>query len=108
MVLFTVAQARPTPAWADTGEWSAPIKLSVGPDGWFPTVAADDKGKVFVVWQGSVPASAQRDISALYYTAFDGKAWSPPNDIHLVSPSGIAIRSSLLFDLRGRLDLIYK
>jgi hypothetical protein len=98
----------PTPTWADTGTWSAPIKIANGPDGWFPDVAADDAGRVYVVWQGSLPEENKHDLSALYYAGFDGHAWSTPNDIALISPAGHAIRSSILVDDRGMVDLIYK
>jgi hypothetical protein len=107
-VLLIAIGTWPVPALAETGVWSAPVKLSDGKDGWFPTVAADDSGRVFVVWQGSVPDQTKRDLSALYYTGYDGQTWSTPNDIQLISPSGVALRSSLLFDPWGHLDLIYK
>jgi BNR repeat-like domain len=103
--------------------WSQPAVISSGPDGWFPDVAADDRGRVHVVWQGSLPEVASenspaagsaggelsiKDVSALYYARWDGKSWSRPRDIALIAPQGHALRSSLAVDLADRLHLIYK
>ncbi|HEY3111120.1 MAG TPA: hypothetical protein VGL23_20340, partial [Chloroflexota bacterium] len=103
--------------------WSEPTVVSPGPDGWFPDVAADDRGRVHVVWQGSFPDVAAaialsagtgstklstKDVSALYYAHWDGRSWSRPRDIALIAPEGHALRSSLAVDGADRLHLIYK
>jgi hypothetical protein len=99
--------------------WSEPVVVSPPPDGWFPDVAADDRGRVHVVWQGSFPDVAgsigteptqltAKNISALYYAFSDGKGWSTPRDIALIAPEGHALRSSLTVDAADQLHLIYK
>jgi len=108
---------------ADRVVWSEPVTVSPGPDGWFPDIAADDRGRVHVVWQGSFPDVAAavalptggesgqlsaKDVSALYYAHSDGRSWSRPRDIALIAPEGHALRSSLAVDGADRLHLIYK
>ena len=113
------APARPPSGWSGASRSS----LSSGSDGWFPDVAADDRGRVHVVWQGGfadVAAAAAlsaggeseqlsaKDVSALFYTHWDGRSWSRPRDIALIAPEGHALRSSLAVDQADRLHLVYK
>ena len=120
-------------AQADTGPWSAPIKVSGDTaGGWFPDVAADDFGNVHVVWNGGFPdlvdveteptAPVRRQVSldaeatpvpvadqvaALFHVGRFGDSWSQPNDIALIW-QGHALRSSVAVDLAGRVHLLYK
>src|SRR5204862_3245038 len=58
---------------------------------------------------GVEPAQpSAKNISALYYAFWDGKGWSKPRDIALISPEGHALRSSLVVDPADQLHLIYK
>jgi hypothetical protein len=110
---------------ADRLGWSQPVVVSTnGSDGWYPDVAADDRGRVHVVWQGSyadVAAAAAappprgestelsaKDVSALYYSRLDSRGWSRPRDVALIAPEGHALRSSLVVDQSDRLHLVYK
>ena len=95
------------------------MKISGDTSGpWFPDVAADDYGNVHVVWNGPfadnppadslvktalAPAGARpgaalvrpgREVGALYYTRWDGRAWTEPADVALIWV-GHALRSSI-------------
>lgn len=67
------------PLHAQEGGWSEPYAL--GPY-WFPDVAADNTGRVHVVWSDS---DAQYDM-VMYATSPDGLAWSTPLDIAAYPP----------------------
>ena len=128
--LFATCLLLPGFAEAATGPWSAPVKISGNSDaGWFPAVAADNAGNVYVVWNGSfadgpksdaqaqaaeavaqatgsrTTGSAVGQVAALYFTHWNGKSWTKPNDIGL-DWWGAALRSSLVTDQTGRLHLI--
>lgn len=98
----------PGSAEAGTGSWSTPVEISGKVGGWFPDVAADNSGRVHVVWQSGFSDTTSVDIAALYYAGRFQGTWSTPNDIALVSPAGVALRSSIAADQEGRLHLIYK
>lgn len=113
----------PGRAGADTGPWSRPVKISTGQSGWFPDVAAADDGRVHVVWNQSQPEETEKDpveevleeeglvqpsvrvLSALYYSRWDGKSWTKPNDI-AVAQKGVALRSALAVDGAGHTHLL--
>lgn len=97
----------PPHAEADTGSWSKPVMVSRGERGWFPDVAADDAGRVHVVWSGSSDFEV-RDDAPLYYAGWDGQAWTQPNDIALIAPRTATTRSALAVDKAGRVHLLYR
>lgn len=98
----------PAPILAETGPWSEPVRISEDPSGWFPDVAADDDGRVHVVWQGGASRRSRFDVSSLFYARKADGSWSRPNDIALISPRGHALRSSIATDSDGRVHLVYK
>ncbi|HEX9015137.1 MAG TPA: hypothetical protein VF960_03935, partial [Chloroflexota bacterium] len=84
----------------NTGVWSTPIQLSGAAASnwaWWPAVAADDAGNVYVVWHAHF-GSGSLDATGLYFTRWDGRGWSEPNDIALIGLADgrdDALRSSL-------------
>ncbi len=98
----------PSPAQAVVGAWSVPLKISGDTrHAWFPDIAADDVGTIHVVWAAEYPTPPRLEVDALWYTRFDGRAWSKPTDIAVVYV-GDALRNSLAVDSAKRLHLIYK
>lgn len=79
-------------------QWSRPIPVS-GPLGgsWYPTIAADDGGHVYLFWGVSLPEQA----NTIYVSTYDGLAWSRPVDVLLGGPRG-----RVALDGRGQLRLL--
>ncbi|HEX5414454.1 MAG TPA: sialidase family protein [Chloroflexota bacterium] len=119
-VLLALSSFLALPAEARTGAWSQPILLSTGqPLSWFPAITTDIYGNVHVVWNSSdqkilvapKPGESKRlteDASWLYYTEWNGQRWSAPTNIEAAVPATIAVRSALVADHSGQLDLIYR
>ena len=80
--------------WA--GRWAAPQARISPPHGYagFPSLAVDGRGQAHVVWygirEGSLPASTRHgSIYEIFYTGFDGRAWSPPRLISTGLPDSV-------------------
>ena len=92
--------------WQD--RWtSSPERISPSPGyAGFPALALDAAGRPHVVWYGiragSLPAASRHgSIYEIFYTGFDGRAWSPP----LLISSGLpdAVNPALAADRAGLL-----
>lgn len=82
LVIFVGLVSRSEITNAQTGEWSRPFPLSgVLRGSWNPAVAADIHGQVHLVW-----AVSDANTTVLYYSHFDGLAWSRAVDISLGGP----------------------
>ncbi len=95
-------------AHAQEGEWSTPVNLSNTPTkSWIPAMAADPFGNVHVVWGEWLDNDGDWG-DAIYYTMWNGRAWSEPNDI-LVSPQGaVADLPAIAADSQGRLHMVWE
>lgn len=96
--------------WART--WMAPQqKISPGNRyAGYPALALDTAGDPQVVWygirEGSLPTSTRHgSIYEIFYTGFDGRAWSRP---FLISP-GLpdSVNPALVADQRGRVHAVW-
>jgi len=90
------------------GGWVAPqARISPAPGyAGFPSLALDGQGRPQVVWYGirgsSTPASTRHgSIYEIFYTGFDGRAWSPPRLISAGLPD--SVNPALAADRTGRL-----
>lgn len=106
LLLFTTGLLpRPTAAQA---AWSEPVKVSGETLGaWFPDVAADQDGRIHIVWNAAFRGDDRYPLGGLFYTRGDGQRWSAPTDIALIW-RGHALRSAIAVDPAGRLNLTYK
>lgn len=78
-------------------QWTRAIPISGAlPGSWYPSIAADDQGTVHAVW------GVTQDDNTLYYSKYDGLAWSRPVDILIGGP-----QSNLVIDGRNQLHLMY-
>jgi hypothetical protein len=109
MACISMVPTSPEPVqaqdWSYT--WSEPVVLSLTSNGaWFPDVAADQRGKVHVIWEGGLTrfaglgsASGQEVMLSAIYTVWDGSAWSEVNDVYSdLVPSGAIYRLALATD----------
>ncbi len=76
----------------------------------FPGLAVDAAGQPHVVWYGirgaSLPASSRHgSIYEIFYTGFDGRAWSPPELISTGLPD--SVNPALAGDRAGRLHAVW-
>ncbi len=101
------------------GGWSTPVMLG---NGWFPDIAADNTGRVHVVWASQVQL---RDVATpvpptpivlngydqvMYAYTQDGIHFSDVNDISAQKQNGgtEATRPTILADPQGNLHLTYR
>lgn len=78
-------------------QWTRAIPISGALSGsWFPSLAVEDTGTVHAIW------GVSQEDSTLYYSKYDGLAWSRPVDILIGGP-----RSRLVLDGRNLLHLMY-
>lgn len=70
---------------------------------WFPQMAIDPRGDVNVVW--SVTGEGQGFRELLYFSRWDGTAWSRPIDIK--DGANFIVRSALAADKQGILHLVF-
>ncbi|HTD46568.1 MAG TPA: hypothetical protein VK881_04800 [bacterium] len=96
--------------WAE--RWAAPQERISPPSGYagFPSLAVDGRGHAHVVWygirEGSLPASTRHgSIYEIFYTGFDGRAWSPPRLISTGLPD--SVNPALAADRGGRLHAVW-
>jgi hypothetical protein len=96
--------------WQD--HWtSEPERISPRPGyAGFPGLALDAGGRPHVVWYGiragSLPAASKHgSIYEIFYTGFDGRAWSPPLLISTGMPD--AVNPALAADRAGRLYAVW-
>jgi hypothetical protein len=97
--------------------WSEPVRVSTSTTGqvdWFPSVAADNMGNVYIVWNLTPydddkghNATDPEALGQLEYTRWNGESWTPQTDIGLVW-YGYALRNALAVDPTGHLQLTYK
>lgn len=101
-VLWAVAQEAP-------GSWSEPVRLSNRIlSGWFSDIAVDDYGRAYVMWH-SIRVVDDISYDLLMYSAWDGTAWSSPNDIIAVGGIGRwTMRPALSVDPYDTLHLTYR
>ena len=90
------------------GGWTAPQTRISPPSGYagYPALAADRAGHAQVVWYGirsaPEPASTRHgSIYEIFYTGFDGRAWSQPALISTGAPD--SVNPALAVDRTGRL-----
>jgi hypothetical protein len=96
--------------WA--GQWAAAQERISPPTGYagFPSLAVDGRGHAHVVWygirEGSLPASTRHgSIYEIFYTGFDGRAWSPPRLISTGLPD--SVNPAVAADRAGRLHAVW-
>lgn len=96
--------------WED--RWtSAPERISPRPGyAGFPGLALDTADRPHVVWYGirpgSLPMSSRHgSIYEIFYTGFDGRAWSPPQLISTGQPD--SINPALAADRTGGLHAVW-
>ncbi len=74
------------PAVAQSGGWSEPINISNTPgNSRYPEIAADAWGNVHVVW--SEDEDGQGWGESIYYTMWNGEAWTESVDIFYTPPA---------------------
>lgn len=111
-------------AYAQRSGWSDPLELSPlrPPPGveaesqrrygssWFPDIAADPRGNLYVTWYSGIAlqASEGRSLDLLMYREqIDGK-WSEPLEALAPATGGLTVRNSLVVARDGRLHAIYR
>lgn len=88
---FTVSHAQ------TAEQWTRAIPISSALSGsWYPSIVAEDNGTVHAIW-----GVTQTD-NTLYYSKYDGLAWSRPVDILIGGP-----KSSLVLDGRQLMHVMY-
>lgn len=93
-------------ASAQTGVWTEPINVSQTSNAsWFPDLAVDTLGNVHVIWCETTHLKGGSEKEQVYYSMWDGQAWSTPNDI--VPPSPDIIRNAITADDFGNLHLLF-
>ncbi len=121
VVLSSIAGAAEPAAPTATTTWTPATQIGNSLSAWFPDIALDQAGTTHIVWnasqvlapttagQGMIVASpALRDY--LMYERFspsDGADNPPATDIGLAG-GGEAIRSAILVDRAGTLDVLYR
>ncbi len=66
----------------DFGEWSAPQNISSAIiQAMNPSLAADKNGNVYVLWQQQDDTATYKTRDALFFSKYDGIAWSTPKDL---------------------------
>lgn len=101
-IYYRVWQGR----WNGPPERISPAATYAG----FPGLAVDTAGQPHVVWygirEGSLPASSRHgSIYEIFYTGFDGRAWSPPQLISTGLPD--SVNPALAADRTGRLHAVW-
>lgn len=97
-VLFT-ADARPALAQSAALTWARAIPVSGALAGSrYPTLVADDNGKVLLFWG----VAADRQDPTIFVTQYDGTVWLRPVDVLLGGP-----RAYAALDGRNRVHLSY-
>src|SRR5580765_4060931 len=82
----------------DAEKWSRAIPISGALGGsWYPSIVADDNGIVHAIW------GVSQSDETLYYSKYDGLAWSRPIDILIGGP-----KSSLVWDGRQLTHVMYQ
>lgn len=86
--------------------WTLPQRIPSPDDSssWFPDLAVDSNDNVHVVWN-ETKAEEHRDLERVFYSMWDGKQWTPFNDI--VSPRVDIIRNSMAVDGNNTLHFVY-
>ncbi len=112
-VLWAVATAGLTAtavrAQAAAPTWSQAETLTdLAQNAALPAAAVDRMGLVHMVWAGNAPGEEQlRGTERLiYYSVWDGKAWSTPQDV-IISP-GVILAMALCADSSGSLHLMWE
>lgn len=91
---------------AQTGSWTKPVNVSHTPNSsWFPDLAVDSQGNVHVIWCETTHLESGADKEQVFYSMWDGQAWSTPNDI--VPPSFDIIRNAITTDAFGDLHVSF-
>jgi len=91
---------------AQTESWTKPVNISNTPNGsWFPDLAVDSLGNVHVVWCETTSLEGGGMKEQVYYSMWDGRTWSTPNDI--VPPSADIIRNAIATDAFDNLNLLF-
>lgn len=86
--------------------WTTPVNVSTTTSySWFPDLAVDNVGDVHLVWCESVPQEIGGYKEYVYYTKWDGKTWTRPNDI--VGISADINRNAIAVDAVGGLHLLF-
>ncbi len=94
------------------GQWTGAQERISPPSGYagYPSVALERAGRPQVVWygirEGALPApTVHQSIYEIYYTGFDGRAWSRP----LLLSTGLpdAVNPALAADRAGRLHAVW-
>ena len=82
---------------------------------WFPDLAVDSQGRVHVIWNETDHLGVKKTnlIESVYYSMWDGKKWTPYNDV--VPPQADIIRQAIAIDgydvlhfVFGWLSMYYK
>ena len=88
--------------------WSAPVRLSDPKvQAWAPAIATDPAGNVYMVWSQTLTEDQSGgEGDTLFYSRWDGQAWSPPVDV-LVSPQGSAEFPDMAITPDGMLHVVW-
>jgi hypothetical protein len=91
--------APPATGLAQTNKWSRPFSISgIIQGAWYPSVTSEGGDSLHVIWTSS--AEGQQDV--LFYSHWDGLAWSRPIDVQFGGP-----RTALAADRFGQLHLLF-
>jgi len=102
----------PSTSRAQDQSWTAPLRLSQIGDSWFPNIASDEFGRVFVTWSGSVTKAGGGvyDVVMLRERGVSS-AWEEPIDIaalRVINGEAYATRPVLLIDQKDTFHMIYR
>lgn len=98
-------------AQSGDGGWSQPqVLFQVDDDNeglWNPTILADPSGGVHVFWIYTSDRLANREGMYVYYTYWDGMAWSMPNSVLSSPDNRSAEQVKVVLDRRGVLHAMW-
>jgi hypothetical protein len=103
-----------TKAQSQLVRWEAPTDLSNTPQSSaYPAIAADNFGNVHVMWSEDTngqplgPQDPSDSGNTLFYTRWNGTAWTTPIDVLYVPDDPVATYASVTADKKGYLHAVW-
>ncbi len=88
-------------------EWDKAAQISSPPEGnsWFPDLAVDNNGKLYVVWCNTAAVPGLGEVERIFFNQWNGQEWLGFNDI--LPPQPDINRNAIAVDNYNTLHLTY-